>query len=455
MADAIAVQLRRGTLDENEIFYGLEGELTAVINGSKTTCRIHDGIKQGGYELALANMVNVDLNAVNIAQKDLGNVDLAVFDERGLLFKDLTNITKDEQQITDAGLATKDLSNVYNVSGDTLTRNNIADTDLSNVSDGAIDTPPEGGLRKKGIAYKDLSNVDLSEAGVMNSDASNITKDGLDNIIAMLLTTGGLLKNDLSNISTPALVQNSGRNKVPNNQGLVNPKGVKTYTGAGEAAQVIGMQLAPGQEAFDHWYMLNGSAAQINSTIISMIEFPKGTIGLCGGCYIKLTDFLHEMPGAVWYLSVEDATFKGSIEDEAGKPLDTNNGLLFCLATVDSTGTIKTQFTDWTKLTAPESEKLNNWYLTWDATTQDFSDKLEAYFASIDSEVAEFLEARAPTPNPWDDIALCIKTDGITSGSFGIYTFKGIQLERERQTLIENMPTFTQTPDQNMMCGTF
>ena len=47
---SIAVQRRRGTTAQHEVFTGLEGEIT--IDTDKETAIIHDGVTAGGFPLA-------------------------------------------------------------------------------------------------------------------------------------------------------------------------------------------------------------------------------------------------------------------------------------------------------------------------------------------------------------------------------------------------------------------
>ena len=52
------LQLRRGTTAEHSSFTGAEGEVT--INTTKDTLVVHDGLTQGGFEIALADGSNVE-----------------------------------------------------------------------------------------------------------------------------------------------------------------------------------------------------------------------------------------------------------------------------------------------------------------------------------------------------------------------------------------------------------
>jgi len=53
---ATQVQFRRGTATQNNNFTGAQGELS--VNLSNYSIRLHDGVTQGGYEMARANMSN-------------------------------------------------------------------------------------------------------------------------------------------------------------------------------------------------------------------------------------------------------------------------------------------------------------------------------------------------------------------------------------------------------------
>ena len=56
MADAFALQLRRGTTAEHSAVTGLVGEIT--IDTTKDTIVVHDGVVAGGYPLAKASDVS-------------------------------------------------------------------------------------------------------------------------------------------------------------------------------------------------------------------------------------------------------------------------------------------------------------------------------------------------------------------------------------------------------------
>ena len=56
MADAFALQLRRGTTGQHSAFTGLVGEVT--IDTDKDTIVVHDGVTAGGYPLAKASDVS-------------------------------------------------------------------------------------------------------------------------------------------------------------------------------------------------------------------------------------------------------------------------------------------------------------------------------------------------------------------------------------------------------------
>jgi hypothetical protein len=51
------VQFKRGTTNQNNAFTGAAGEITVDL--TKLAVRVHDGVTQGGFELARANMSNV------------------------------------------------------------------------------------------------------------------------------------------------------------------------------------------------------------------------------------------------------------------------------------------------------------------------------------------------------------------------------------------------------------
>lgn len=475
MPDAIAVQLRRGTKLENDNFTGLQGEFTAVIESGYSTCRIHDGLKMGGYEFALANMANVNFSDVGIAAKDLSNVTDEDKTNANLLFRDLSNINADSEQKTAAGLADIQLSNISDVDWNSLTRNNIAKNDLTNVDDYSRDMniyDPDGKTDEQGnpiivqhgLAFKDLSNVNLTEAGVLYRDFTNFDMQNggpvLNNILMEL--DGGFLKTDMRNLEDLSLVQNSGRNKIPNNQGLVNPRGALNYVSTTISNPQRGVPIVPGSETFSYWYMLDGSDAQKAATTITNWNMPKGTVALSGGIYIRCPDLIPLLDGKQWYLSLENLKY---IENEDEKPYEqSTNGLQFSLAFVDGAGKITTQFTPWTKLVAPQEDSvLQNWSLVWDFGSDGESDEasplsntLKDWLENIvNASLVEIEESEQPIYNPYADCYLCIRTDGITEDDFKQYSFQGIQLESDRQTLVESLPTFTQTPETNLMCGTF
>lgn len=58
---ATQVQFRRGTATQNNNFTGAQGELS--INLSNYSIRLHDGVAEGGYEMARANMSNASFGA--------------------------------------------------------------------------------------------------------------------------------------------------------------------------------------------------------------------------------------------------------------------------------------------------------------------------------------------------------------------------------------------------------
>jgi hypothetical protein len=56
MADAFALQIRRGTTAQHSTFTGLVGEIT--VDTTKDTIVVHDGVLAGGYPLAKASEIS-------------------------------------------------------------------------------------------------------------------------------------------------------------------------------------------------------------------------------------------------------------------------------------------------------------------------------------------------------------------------------------------------------------
>lgn len=69
---ATQVQLRRGTEAENDVFTGAEGEIT--IDTTNDTIRVHDGVKEGGYQVMKGNPPIV-----------AGTYPVITYDEKGLV----------------------------------------------------------------------------------------------------------------------------------------------------------------------------------------------------------------------------------------------------------------------------------------------------------------------------------------------------------------------------------
>ena len=58
---AITFKIKRGTLSNHTTYIGQAGELTMVTDSGKESVRIHDGITQGGFELARKDLKNINI----------------------------------------------------------------------------------------------------------------------------------------------------------------------------------------------------------------------------------------------------------------------------------------------------------------------------------------------------------------------------------------------------------
>jgi hypothetical protein len=69
---ASKIQFKRGTTTQSDAYRGAEGEV--IINTTKDTIVVHDGVETGGYEIIRADLSNLDANvpAVNITVVDCG-----------------------------------------------------------------------------------------------------------------------------------------------------------------------------------------------------------------------------------------------------------------------------------------------------------------------------------------------------------------------------------------------
>jgi hypothetical protein len=69
---ASKIQFKRGTTTQSDAYRGAEGEV--IINTTKDTIVVHDGVETGGYEIIRADLSNLDANvpAVNITDVDCG-----------------------------------------------------------------------------------------------------------------------------------------------------------------------------------------------------------------------------------------------------------------------------------------------------------------------------------------------------------------------------------------------
>lgn len=76
---AIQLQLRRGTLSENDLFIGQPGEVSVDLTTS--TLRVHDGITTGGHELAKANLSN-SIITKSLTPVSNGSLDVGTNDTR-------------------------------------------------------------------------------------------------------------------------------------------------------------------------------------------------------------------------------------------------------------------------------------------------------------------------------------------------------------------------------------
>ena len=57
---AVTVQFRRGSATQNNAFSGAVGEIS--VNTTNNSIRVHDGSTQGGHELMLATVANINGN---------------------------------------------------------------------------------------------------------------------------------------------------------------------------------------------------------------------------------------------------------------------------------------------------------------------------------------------------------------------------------------------------------
>jgi len=69
---ASKIQFKRGSTSQSNLYRGAEGEV--IINTTKDTIVVHDGIQTGGYEIIRSDLSNISGNvpAVNITYVDCG-----------------------------------------------------------------------------------------------------------------------------------------------------------------------------------------------------------------------------------------------------------------------------------------------------------------------------------------------------------------------------------------------
>ena len=69
---ASKIQFKRGTTTQSNLYRGAEGEV--IINTTKDTIVVHDGVQTGGYEIIRSDLSNISGNvpAVNITDVDCG-----------------------------------------------------------------------------------------------------------------------------------------------------------------------------------------------------------------------------------------------------------------------------------------------------------------------------------------------------------------------------------------------
>ena len=246
--DVKAISRRRGVTSEfNTFTTGLEGEIT--VNTTNNSVVVSDG-NGNNFEAARADLNNVDQFDVlkkGIADNDLSNtvVNYTV-DVSGLLYKTKKTADQIVAQLTNAGIADK---NLYNVPLNIILEKGIAKQGLENVSYSALswdstdterlgylvgDDITGGGfifrnldnvkverfnnfketdnasLTGSGLAYKTLKNVSkldpsvMVTMGVANIDLTNVSDNsfyGKDTIVSEETDKGKYaLKRDLSNI---------------------------------------------------------------------------------------------------------------------------------------------------------------------------------------------------------------------------------------------------------------
>lgn len=161
------VRFRRGTTSENDEFTGAEGEV--VVDTTIHTLRVHDGDKEGGYEIALADMTNV--NVASLAERTEGD-SLMYYDMRNLVASTASEAKKREIGsilTTDYGLAYADTSNINTADlvdpdkhgGSPAGNKPLAYVDMSNVN--TVDLATGEGIGGKHVgndlAYANMSNV--------------------------------------------------------------------------------------------------------------------------------------------------------------------------------------------------------------------------------------------------------------------------------------------------------
>lgn len=216
VTEATAIAFRRGTKEEVDVFYGLEGEM--VVDTTDKTLVMCDGVQRGGYRMARADTVNLDVERLATRH---GNLNLAYSNLRNTDWRYLA-----EGQVTSDGdgapsfLLYNNLSNLTTNTGSTEVRSSISailKTDYqlaaNNLSNLVAQTNQESREATEAVLKSDYNlastnAIDINTTLLAEGDATNRNPANLGKNLAYADTT---------NVNTADLVDATKHTEVNNN----------------------------------------------------------------------------------------------------------------------------------------------------------------------------------------------------------------------------------------------
>lgn len=186
---ATQVQFRRGTATQNNNFTGAQGELS--VNLGNYSLRLHDGVTQGGYEVARANMSNVAFESTvlpssnttyNLGSSSFKFLNIHSENFNGKLIGNSDTTTKLQTPITINGISFDGSTNI--VVSATIEKTLTIGTGLSGSSfDGSTDVT---------VAIKNGDNLSENKLSKWNDTDNQFTNSIIDDNGSIATVSGDL-----------------------------------------------------------------------------------------------------------------------------------------------------------------------------------------------------------------------------------------------------------------------